>query len=160
MPLLSKKARVRIDSSLCRGCDFCKTVNVCYSPSRCLGYLSCYYSCPFEARVIEYEDEYVREVTIYVDKVRYRVPDGITVAEALRYVGFEFKRPGLGEPSLACKTGGCWACALIINGSLERTCITPVINGMRIDTQVRDIEPRRIVHGPSPHIVGGKATPW
>lgn len=41
-----------------------------------------------------------------------------------------------------------------------RTCITPVEDGMVIETSIESIEPKRIVHGPSPHLVGGKATPW
>ena len=31
---------------------------------------------------------------------------------------------------------------------------------MVVSTDVEDKEPLRIVHGPSPHLVGGKATPW
>lgn len=31
---------------------------------------------------------------------------------------------------------------------------------MRIETDVEGLTPKRIVHGPEPHVVGGKATPW
>ena len=160
MTLSIRKAYVKINRGLCKGCNFCKIVNVCYSPSACVGCLSCYYSCPYEARIIEYRDVNVEEITICVDGIQYKVPCGITVAKALQYIGFKFDRPGSKRPSLACETGGCWACALVIDGSLERTCIMPVTNGMRISTDVDGIEPKRIVHGPSPHRVGGKATPW
>lgn len=83
----------------------------------------------------------------------------MTVAEALRAAGFHFSEPGR-EPSLACGTGGCWSCALLIDGELERACVTPVREGVRIGTEVEGVEPRRVVHGPEPHLVGGKASPW
>ncbi len=155
-----KKAFVNIDKSKCRGCGFCSEVNVCHSPGECIGCLSCYWACPFEARVLEYREVDVGEVTIYVDGIEYRVPSGVTVAYALESIGYSFSKPGSKKPSLPCRTGGCWACALIVNGSLERTCITPVRDGMSIKTNVESYKPRRIVHGPSPHLVGGKATPW
>ena len=42
-----------------------------------------------------------------------------------------------------------------------RSCITPVAEGMDIQTRLpQDLIPRRIIHGPLAHPVGGKATPW
>ena len=97
-------------------------------------------------------------VRVTVDGNLLEVPGGVTVAEALTSAGFRFNEPGR-EPSLACRTGGCWSCALVIDGGLERACITPVRDGMRISTDVAGFEPRRIANGPEPHLVGGKATP-
>ncbi len=99
-------------------------------------------------------------IRIRVDGVDYEVPEGITVARALELIGFGFAPPGSKGISLACGTGGCWSCAVIIDGSLERSCITPVRDGMEVSTDVEEKEPVRIVHGPAPHLVGGKATPW
>ncbi|MCS7104272.1 MAG: radical SAM protein [Thermofilaceae archaeon] len=98
-------------------------------------------------------------VTVFLDDVPLKVPSNTTIADALQTVGFRFNKPGR-EPSLACRTGGCWSCALPVDGRLERTCVTPVRNGIRISTSLLDLEPLRIVHGPEPHLVGGKATPW
>ena len=155
-----RKAVVRVRDDLCRSCRFCAEVNVCHSPGNCIGCLSCYYACPYMARVVEYVYIEAEEVTVYVDDVPYRVPNRVSIARALEYIGFRFGEPGSKKPSIACGTGGCWACALIVDGSLQRTCIEPVRDGLRIETDVERVEPRRIVHGPSPHVVGGKATPW
>ncbi len=152
--------RVRVDLEKCRKCGFCVEVNRCRSPRECIGCLSCYWACPYNARIVEIVEEERELIRIVVDGIEYRVPRGISVAKALELIGFKFSVPGSKKPSIACGTGGCWACALIINGSLERSCITPVEDGMTISTDVDHVEPLRIVHGPSPHLVGGKATPW
>lgn len=99
-------------------------------------------------------------MTVYVDGKPFKVPGNITVAKALEYLGFRLNPPGSRGVSLACGTGGCWACAVVINGSLERTCITPVGDGMRVELDVSKYKPLRVVHGPEPHVVGGKGTPW
>ncbi len=155
-----KRMVVEVDPEKCGFCGFCTSINVCRSPSLCIGCLSCYWACPYEARVLRVVDEDLGTVRIFVDGVEYEVPRGVSVARALEMIGFEFGRPGSRKPSIPCGTGGCWACALVIDGSLERTCITPVRDGMRIETDVEGFEPLRIVHGPEPHLVGGKATPW
>jgi len=99
-------------------------------------------------------------VTITVNGVKVQVPSRISLAEALRIAGYEFDKPGSRKPSLACKTGGCWSCAVLVNGNLERSCIVPVQGGIVVETDVESRRPLRIVHGPEPHLVGGKGTPW
>lgn len=152
--------RVRVSKDRCISCGFCLNVNVCSSPSRCIGCFSCYWACPYKARETFDECFNVEEIWITVDGVRYRVFNGVTVAKALESIGFRFSEPGSRGVSLACGTGGCWACALVIDGVFERSCITPVKNGMAISTDIEKRKPLRVVHGPEPHFVGGKATPW
>jgi len=154
----AQRFKVAVDAARCRGCGVCSSVSVCRSPGRCVGCLACYWACPYEARYLVPTAEQ-SAVRVLLDGVQVEVPGGVTVAEALAAAGFRFNEPGR-EPSLACRTGGCWSCALVIDGGLERACITPVEEGMRISTDVSGFEPRRIVHGPEPHTVGGKATPW
>jgi pyruvate formate lyase activating enzyme len=151
---------VSIDHERCVECGFCENVNVCHGGGRCIGCLACYYACPYEAKVLRLEEAECRLVKIIVDGVEYSVPDGVSVKEALEGVGIVFGRPGSRGLTAPCGLGGCWACAVLIDGNLERTCITPVRGGMRVELDVEDVEPLRIVHGPQPHRVGGKATPW
>jgi len=160
-PLASKHYTAKVDYEKCKRCGFCTAVNICHSPATCVGCLSCYWACPYEARALAEaplnEKSYV---TISVEGKPLRVPHNITVARALELIGFRFDPPGSKRPSLSCGTGGCWACSIVIDGALERACITPVRSGMRIELGVEKHTPLRIVHGPEPHTVGGKGTPW
>jgi len=155
-----KIKRVEVDYSKCARCGFCIYVNTCHSPVSCCGCLSCFWACPYSARYVVEEEGRLELVDISVNGVRTRVPSGVTVARALEYLGHAFGEPSSKKPGLACETGGCWSCAVIINGVIERSCVTPVRSGMRIETDVERFDPLRIVHGPEPHAVGGKATPW
>lgn len=158
--MLLSRSVVEIDSRRCRECGFCKTVATCPSPAACIGCLSCYHACPYQARRTRVAVEVVKPIKIRIDGVEHTVPSGVSVAEALKMCGFMFSDPSSKKPSLACRSGGCWSCSLVIDGELQRTCVTPARNGMEIETGVDRFEPLRIVHGPQPHLVGGKATPW
>ena len=150
-----------IDKKVCRDCNFCTTTNICHSPNECVGCMSCYWACPYEARKIIYLEEERPRVRIRVNGIEYEVPKGITILRALELIGYRVTRfPEKDSISAPCRTGGCWSCAVLIDGELERSCITPVRDGMSIRTDVDGREPLRIVHGPEPHSVGGKATPW
>jgi len=99
-------------------------------------------------------------VRVYVDGVEFRVPRNVTLAKALELIGFTFSPLGSKKVSLACRTGGCWSCAVVVDGVLERSCVLPVKDGMRVGLNTEGFKPLRIVHGPEPHVVGGKGTPW
>jgi len=50
---------------------------------------------------------------------------------------------------------------VLADGQAARACVTPVADGMVVETALpADHVPRRIVHGPQGHAVGGKGTPW
>jgi len=150
-----------VDEEKCVKCGACRIVNLCYSPGNCVGCLSCYYFCPYEAREIVEDKSPRKEIRVVVDGVEYSVPERITVLKALELIGYSIGiYPNEGKIQAPCRTGGCWSCAVEINDSLERSCITPIEEGMRISTNIRDKPPLRIVHGPEPHTVGGKATPY
>jgi len=60
-----------------------------------VGCLSCYWACPYEARYVVEDEVEVPLVRVGVDGVEYLVPKGVTVAEALKYIGFRFGKPDL-----------------------------------------------------------------
>ncbi|MEM3550571.1 MAG: radical SAM protein [Candidatus Bathyarchaeia archaeon] len=156
----NKFLKVYVDRDKCLGCGFCSEFNVCVNDS-CVGCLSCYYACPHQARVVVEEIATKRIVRVIVDGEIYNVPDRITIKRALELCGYSFSvfhsEGGLQAP---CNLGGCYACAVHVDGKLTRSCITAVKDGMKIETEVSSAAPLRIVHGPSGHTVGGKATPW
>jgi pyruvate formate lyase activating enzyme len=90
------------------------------------------------------------------------VPNNITIKKALEMHGYHFSRFPHQERFFApCETGGCHACAVLVNGEPQPCCHTAVASYQNIKTQLsEDIPPRRIVNWYMPHAVGGVGTPW
>jgi pyruvate formate lyase activating enzyme len=103
-----------------------------------------------------------KEVSIEVDGIRGRTREGITIREVLEVSGYRISRyPEAGSLFVPCGIGGCWSCTVEVNGEVKPACVTPVTEGLRIDTDLpNDYIPRRIVHGFTGHAVGGVGTPW
>jgi len=85
--------------------------------------------------------------------------------EALRTLGIPLtKRPAPPQGSIfaPCRTGGCYACTVLVNGEPRPSCHTPLLPGQRIQTSVseREVTPLRIAGWYTPHPVGGVGTPW
>lgn len=60
-----------------------------------------------------------------------------------------------------CEVGGCWSCAVVIDGEPQPACKTPVKDGLDINTSLPEKhQPNRIIHGFTGHPVGGVGTPW
>lgn len=93
-----------------------------------------------------------RYVTVTINNMEYSVPSNITILKALELLGFSL------SDSL-CRLGGCYSCLVDTNRGVVRACVTPVSDGLEIYLD-KEVEALRIVHGPQPHMVGGKATPW
>ena len=165
----------RVSAERCVNCGFCENA-VCEVGSAfrrqtaaktavgCTGCGACVLACPYEARFLEVVQEERAEIQIKVNGERFAVPEGITVLNALEMLGFKilpFKEelPSEGEILAPCRTGGCWACAVVVDGELKPSCVTPVREGMEISTNVHEIEPKRIVSGFQGHPVGGVGTP-
>ena len=102
------------------------------------------------------------KVWIDIDGVSQEVPSGITVQKALELSGYRIsKYPEKDSLFTPCETGGCWSCAVEVNGEVEPACITSVRDGLRIKTRLPESYiPKRVVSGFSGHPVGGVGTPW
>lgn len=151
-----------VDLEACTNCLACRYVTICPSPESCVGCLACYHGCPNKARKLIVDRSPRRTVKITVDGATHLVPERTTVKKALELLGYAFTTyPEKGRLQAPCGTGGCYACALLIDGELKRACVTPIREGMSIKTEApANAKPLRIIHGPQPHPVGGKATPW
>jgi predicted molibdopterin-dependent oxidoreductase YjgC len=80
-----------------------------------------------------------RRVSLTVDGRIVLAFEGETVAGLLLAIGHVGSRtsPVRGEPrGYYCGMGVCWDCALVIDGRPnQRACMTPVADGMRVETQ-------------------------
>lgn len=147
--MINKTQKIAVrDEDKCVGCNFC-TYYVCHS-EECIGCGACSVACPYEAiRMVPKKVER-RYVEIKVNGERFEVSERITVKDALEMIGYKIDSP--------CKTGGCWSCAVEANGKPVPSCVTPIQDGMSINTELEN--PVRLVHGFSGHTVGGVGTPW
>ncbi|MCQ1535724.1 radical SAM protein [Methanosarcina sp. KYL-1] len=104
----------------------------------------------------------MKRISITVNGKRCESVEKGTVKDALESAGLKFGIfPGEGDLQAPCGTGGCHTCMVLQNKEPVRACVTPVEDEGVIETELpAGFVPLRIIHGPSPHSVGGKATPW
>ena len=158
-------------SKECGNCGFCTEYFFCpgvRKPSierfetACIDCGVCYAACPHSA-IERVRDTIPRkQITIIVDGNRFAVPERITLKRALELLGLEFGK-FLGESKIfaPCETGGCYTCALLVDGEPQPACLTSVRDGMSVSlTLPEDYVPLRRVSGFQPHLVGGVGTPW
>jgi len=102
------------------------------------------------------------EITIQLNDESLKVPSGITVKKALQLSGYKVtKFPEKEALFVPCEVGGCWSCAVLIDGESKPACKTPVREGLLINTSLPEKhQPKRIIHGFTGHSVGGVGTPW
>lgn len=81
----------------------------------------------------------VKEITIFVDGKEMKARDGEMIAAALIANGkkiFRYTNDRHEPRGLYCGIGRCTDCVMIVNGIPNvRTCVTPVEDGMVIETQ-------------------------
>lgn len=152
-------------------CGFCTEHFVCAGVGKpsverfetaCVDCGICLVACPYQA-VRRVRDTVPRKyIKITVDGTDFAVPERITVKRALELLGLEFSRfPGGGKIFAPCETGGCFACAISVDGKVKPACITPIKDRMNIRLELPDgYIPLRKISGFMPHPVGGVGTPW
>jgi pyruvate formate lyase activating enzyme len=150
----------------CLGCGACEEIVACpagkpFSEALCFGCGACQLACPGDA-VVMLERTKTRDVEIKVNGEKFWVPERVTIKAALELLGYRFSRfPEKGSIFAPCSVGGCYSCAVLVNGALVPSCVTGVTEGMEISTDLsEDYVPKRIVHGWMGHPVGGVGTPW
>lgn len=83
----------------------------------------------------------VEEVTVTLDGVAIKVEKGQMIAAALLEKGIRvnrYTRKNHAPRGIFCGIGQCTDCVMVVNGQRNvRTCITPVEDGMVIETQNR-----------------------
>jgi pyruvate formate lyase activating enzyme len=112
----------------------------------CIGCGACVLVCPSNARKLV-EKTREREVTVEIDGKSFRVPERITVKEAL--ILTDHKSAALpGESGLlsACGIGACWSCAVEVGGTVKPACNTVVREKMIVRTELpKGYIPKRMV---------------
>jgi pyruvate formate lyase activating enzyme len=101
-------------------------------------------------------------VTIQLNGESLKVPSGISIKKALELIGYKVtKFPEREALFVPCGVGGCWSCAVLVNGEPKPACKTPARDGFQINTSLPEKhQPKRIIHGFTGHPVGGVGTPW
>lgn len=101
-------------------------------------------------------------VHLVVDGRSVSVQGGITLKQALESCGYDFGRNPFTHRLFApCGCGGCFTCALEVDGETRAACVTPAVSGQVVRTALSpDSVLKRIVHGFNGHRVGGVGTPW
>ena len=153
--------------NLCTYCGFCETQILCPGVDKCTGCGACVDACPNQAKILQETYETRKTVKIKVNGETFEVPERITVLKALEILGFNVSRLPVFNSDRTIyapyRTGGCWACAVLIDGRIKPSCITPVKDGMTIQTGREEVEkhpPLRVVSGFQSHPVGGVGTPY
>ncbi|MDY6857038.1 MAG: radical SAM protein [Thermodesulfobacteriota bacterium] len=99
-----------------------------------------------------------RGVSVEIDGKEIKSTEGITVKSALVMNGYKVLKGSLFTP---CEVGGCWSCAVLVNGTLSPSCTTRIKDKMTIETDLpNDYTPKRIIQNFGGHMVGGVGTPW
>lgn len=161
-PSSSSERQVHTDSQRCLDCHFCRNAfPYCPTEEHCAGCGACVAACPGEARYLVPRKLSNDSVKIWINGEPFETLASSTVLQALLHAGFHVNSfPGDGDICAPCRTGGCWSCAVQINGKLQPSCVTPLQPNMRIETDIAQEPVLRVISGFQGHSVGGVGTPY
>lgn len=131
---------VEKDTRKCSDCHLCAEMAPCMEVEKCNGCGVCYELCPYEAVKLIPRERY-REVSIKVNGKVLSVPEGVTIMAALKFLGLNFLDV---NEDFMCHVGGCWNCAVKVDGTVKRACITTVKENMDIHLDP-NIKPLRTI---------------
>jgi pyruvate formate lyase activating enzyme len=153
----------------CINCGICSSLVLCpvgdvikgIDRKTCVGCGACIMACPKEALILD--DTSLKERKVFVDDKEV-IASG-TVKNALiasgikisKFPDFEGKKNQIFMP---CECGGCWACLVMVDRKFALGCLTPLYEGMKIQTILKSLIPLRVVSGFGTHTVGGVGTPY
>lgn len=81
----------------------------------------------------------IKELTLYIDGIEVKVPEGVTILEAAKKVSVEI--PTLCYYKDLTPTGNCGICVVEVEGvgTLKRACCTPATDKMKIHTNTKQV---------------------
>lgn len=156
---MSGKRLIAVRDETCIDCGFCSQFVACSKmQTGCIGCGACIKGCPQGAIRLQPLAEPKSKIHFTVDGEKYLTRGPVSVLEALRELGrvADESESKIGSIQPYCRTGGCWNCAVVIDGVLDRSCVTPLRDKMEIITApeiLQQTEPKRTVTlmRPAPH---------
>jgi len=157
---INKQHFVAVRDKHCIKCNFCKQYIDCAAEKEgCNACGACVIACPQGAMHMKSLPGPGTDITFTLDGIGHRMEGPITVMDALHRLGHGLKphnRHRDGCIQALCGTGGCWACAVLIDDVLSRGCNTTLRQGVEIVTQpdrLHAVQPKRMitVMRPAPH---------
>lgn len=150
-------------------CPSCKALTNVID-GNCIGCGACVIACPKEALIFKgNESNQVNLQTVYVNGTK--VETSGFVKDALKVSGIkksEFPLLNQDKSShnnkstkvfMPCFCGGCWSCAVKVDGKYALSCLTPLHDGMKIEL-LEKAPAMRVVSSFKAHNVGGVGTPY
>lgn len=157
---MSGKRFIAVRGETCLDCGFCRHFVSCSKMQTgwCIGCGACIKGCPQGTIRLKPLADPKSTINFTVDGKSYTTQGPVSVLEALRELGRVTDEPGSKAGSIQphCSTGGCWNCTVLIDGVLDRSCVTPLREKMEIITTpeiLQQAKPKRTVTlmRPAPH---------
>ncbi|MFQ5484417.1 MAG: radical SAM protein [Desulfobacterales bacterium] len=156
---MNGKRFIAMRDETCIDCGFCSQFVACSKmQTGCIGCGACIKGCPQDAICLQPLVEHESKINFTVDGKKYTTRGPVSVLAALHELGKVADKSAYktGTIQAYCGTGGCWNCAVLIDGLLERSCVTPLREKMEIITDPEIFQrtvPKRTVTlmRPAPH---------